>query len=41
MQVPQRRKGLPKESKKQIPRGLKSARNDKNKRLSGMTEVMP
>jgi hypothetical protein len=24
---------LPKKSKKQIPRGLKSARNDKNKRL--------
>jgi hypothetical protein len=26
---------------KQIPRGLKPARNDKNKGLSGTTEVVP
>jgi hypothetical protein len=32
---------LRKESEKQIPRGLKPARDDKNKRLVGMTKVMP
>jgi hypothetical protein len=26
---------------KQTPRGLKAARNDKNKRLNGTTEVVP
>ncbi len=28
-------------SERQIPRGLKAARNDKNKRLIGTTEVVP
>jgi hypothetical protein len=28
-------------SQKQIPRGLKSARDDKNKELVGTTEVVP
>jgi len=30
-----------KESKKQIPRGLKPARKDKNQPLIGTTEVVP
>jgi len=33
--------GLLKKSKQQIPRGLKPARDDKNKRLIGTTEVVP
>ena len=32
---------LLKECEKQIPRGLKPARDDKNKRLIGTTEVVP
>jgi len=31
----------PKKSKQQIPRGLKAARDDKNKGLFGTTEVVP
>jgi hypothetical protein len=33
--------GLLKKSEQQIPRGLKAARDDKNKRLIGTTEVVP
>jgi len=32
-EIPQRLKRLPKKSEEQIPRGLKSARDDKNKGL--------
>ena len=34
-------KRLLKKSEGQVPRGLKSARNVKNKRLNGTTEVVP
>jgi len=32
---------LRKESEMQVPRGLKPARNDKNKGLNGTTKVVP
>ncbi len=38
---PARLKRLREESKKQIPRGLKSARDDKNKGLLGTTKAVP
>jgi hypothetical protein len=38
---PQRLNSLLKNSEQQIPRGLKPARNDKNKRLIGTTKVGP
>jgi hypothetical protein len=39
--VPRRPKMPLKKSKQQIPRGLKPARDDKNKELFGTTEVVP